>query len=437
MKNMNGRESYDVTKDNLSSRGIYNIMNSFRNHRLQIHSVSLLIIFVLVASLITLLVTQIGYRTFYRRSTAIPAITLNSPSIATTLKTGKGCGVTKNSDGSYHFSWLHVDRSTGYIVDEQNCIVDLRGFEFPGVEFGDATGGIDQKFLAWINQTFQMNYIRLPLNVQWYNDDIFVPNAHMHYRAWIHQIIQWANADGDYVLLNRVNQYALPPCGGSVSYCPQQSEQAADIVDSNPQQQYNAGHLLDQTFTMWKNIAHLYVNDPAVLYDDWNELHDINNQTWAKVQNQLIKAIRAINPRSLIMLGSNDWNNTMNPLIDHVVPDFPYPNLVYDWHIYNGYSDATCNEPPSGMWTHWGTDSDKQFKWAQTHGHGAVINEWGGCKDYDKYNQALTNYAATHHIAMSYYNIWNVIKVKNGRYTITNNGLKVQRAYAKFLPTKG
>src|SRR5690349_1592733 len=37
-------------------------------------------------------------------------------------------GVSKDANGVYHFSWLHVDSATGYIMDAHNCIVDLRGF---------------------------------------------------------------------------------------------------------------------------------------------------------------------------------------------------------------------------------------------------------------------------------------------------------------------
>lgn len=97
-------------------------------------------------------------------------------------------GVAKNPDGSYHFSWLRVDPKTGYIMDERNCIVDLRGFNTAGTEYGDAVSsfpGLDSRRLAWFNRMFNMNYIRLNLNVGWWNTDIYVPNAQMHYRAWI------------------------------------------------------------------------------------------------------------------------------------------------------------------------------------------------------------------------------------------------------------
>jgi hypothetical protein len=341
-------------------------------------------------------------------------------------------GVTKNSNGTYHFSWLHVDPRTGYIMDANNCIVDLLGFNTAGTEFGDAVGpfpGLTPQRLTWFNSTFKMNYVRLNLNVGWWNSNVYVPNAQMYYRAWIEQWINWAEQNGDYILLTRTNEYQIPPCGGSNPNCPSQAE-PSDIDDLYPQQQFNAGHLLNQTLAFWNSIVSLYKNDPAILYDDWNELHDITAATWLKVQTTLITAIRAINPRSLIVLGSNDWNNTMSPLTNGQEPDLRYPNLVYDWHIYDGASGPGCTEGASYMWSHWGAASASQFAFAQQHGHGAIIDEWGGCLDTTAYNTALSSYAASRHIGMAYYCALNVV---NGSWTQLNaNGLLAHSAYARF-----
>ena len=338
-------------------------------------------------------------------------------------------GVTRYSDGRYHFSWLHVDARTGYIMDAQSCIVDLHGFNTIGSEFGDGTSGLPgltPQPLTWFNSMFNWNYLRLNINVGWWNSDVYIPRAQMHYRAWIQQMITWTEMNGDYVLLNRTNEYQLPPCGGAITYCPAQTE-PSDIDDNFPQQQFNAGHLLDQTLAFWKSIVPLYQNDPAILYNDWNELHNIDATSWLKVQTTLINTIRSINPRSLIMLGSNDWNNTMNPLTNAQVPDLSYPNLVYDWHIYNG----KVGQPNSYMWAHWGAESNRQFTFAHQHGHGAVIDEWGGSLDDPLYNNALTSYAISHHIGMAYYAAGNV--VNNSWTAISSNGILVQAAYARFI----
>ena len=340
-------------------------------------------------------------------------------------------GVSKDAQGNYHFLWLHVDSYTGYIVDANNCIVDLRGFNTAGTEWGDGVSGFPgltpQRF-AWYNSMFKMNYIRLNLNVGWWNSNVYVPNAQMHYRAWIQQVISWAEQSGDYVLLTRTNEYQLPPCGGSITYCPAQAE-LSDLDDIYPQKQFNAGHLLDQTLTFWKSIVPLYKNDPAILYNGWNELHDINAATWLKVETTLITTIRSINSRSLIMLGSYDWNNTMNPLTNGQIADLRYPNLVYDWHIYDG-SGPGCRQGTNYMWVHWGAESNRQFTFARQHGHGVIINEWGGCYDNPAYNNTLSAYAARNHIVMAYY--WAGYAVNASWTALSNIGMLVKAAYARF-----
>jgi hypothetical protein len=345
-------------------------------------------------------------------------------------------GVTRNSDGSYNFSWLHVDARTGYIMDARNCVVDLRGFNSAGTEFADGVSpfpGLNSQRLTWFNSMFKMNYIRLNLNVGWWNSDVYVPNAQMYYRAWIQQWISWAEQNGDYVVLTRTNEYQLPPCGGTVTYCPAQGE-TSDIDDAYPQQQFNAGRLLDHTLAFWNSIVSIYKNDPAILYNDWNELHDITPATWLSVQTTLINAIRSINPRSLIVIGSNDWNNTMSPLTNGQEPDLNYTNLVYDWHIYDGKSGQMngypCVQGTSYMWANWGAESMREFTFAQQRGHGAMINEWGGCLNDPTYNAALSSYAAKNHIGMAYYMPGNVV---NGSWTAINaNGILAQAAYARF-----
>lgn len=344
--------------------------------------------------------------------------------------------MTKNPNGTYHFSWLHVDTQTGYIVDANNCIVDLRGFNTSGTEY---SSGVDSFLplspirLTWFNRMFHMNYIRLNLNVGWWNNNVYVPVARMHYKAWIERIIKWAKSNGDYVLLTRTNEYTLPPCGGTITYCPHQAE-AADVNDGYPQAQFDAGHLFDQTLPFWQSITSLYRNDPAILYNDWNELHDINAATWFQIQTTLITTIRSINPRALIMVGSNDWNGSFNIVLDGETPDLNYPNLVYDWHIYDGQSGPStsgyCQEPDSYVWANWAVESARQFSFAQIHGHGAIIDEWGGCINDPTYSNTLSSFAASNHIGMAYYWAGNVV---NDSWTALNsNGVLAQAAYAKF-----
>ena len=82
------------------------------------------------------------------------------------------------------------------------------------------------------------------------------------------------------------------------------------------------------------------------------------------------------------------------------------------------------------MWAHWGAEANRQFSFAHQHGHGAIINEWGGAYNVPQYNTALSSYAASHHIGMAYYWAGNVV---NGSWTaMSANGILAQAAYARF-----
>lgn len=353
------------------------------------------------------------------------------------LVVSKGCGVTKTGNG-YSFSWLHV--SQGGLVDEKNCAVTLTGFNWSQLEFGNGVGGgnqtkITQERMAWFNQTFRMNVWRIPVQAYWWNQNVDVPLAGMKYQAWIRQVVSWAEANGDYVILTKGPQYHYPPCGGSVTYCPPQNAAQKGPDPSDPRE-VTSGQYIDAAVAMWKSVAKIYANDPAVLYDSWNEMHDIDLTTWQTNSNTLINTIRSQNPRSLVFLGGPNFKQNINGIIKGKIPDFKQENLVYDFHVYPGYSGTykgkNCQSPLSYIWNNWPSGADEQVNFAQQHGKAVSFSEWGGCNDLDDYNQAITSYARGHHISLVYYDETNVTDVTGGDYQLNDNGLRVQIAYSVF-----
>lgn len=355
---------------------------------------------------------------------------------------GKGCGIVKSGNG-YSFSWLHV--ANGNIVDNNGCIVELVGFNWSQLEFGNAVGGgvktrISEQSVAWYNQNFHMNVWRIPLNSDWWNNNVYVPLAHMQYQAWIEQVVSWAEQNGDYVILTKGPQFPNPPCGGTVKVCPSQNQASKDLKQEpgnmQLQQDTTTGQYIQPALTMWSSIAKIYANDPAVLYDSWNEMHNIDAQTWQNSENALINTIRAQNPRSLVFLGGPNFKGNINALVQGQVPDFVQQNLVYDFHVYDGYSGPymgkNCAEPMSDLWRDWPNTANEQVGFAQQHGKAVSFTEWGGCNDLVAYNQAIASFAQVHHITLAYYDETNVATMTNGTYQLTPNGQKVQTAYANL-----
>jgi endoglucanase len=79
-------------------------------------------------------------------------------------------------------------------------------------------------------------------------------------------------------------------------------------------------------------MATAYGKYPHVIYEIFNEPE---RQTWAEVKAyslELIKAIRAIDPDNIILIGSPHWDQDV-----HTVADDPingYDNLMYTFHYY-------------------------------------------------------------------------------------------------------
>jgi hypothetical protein len=357
-----------------------------------------------------------------------------TPAVGATSTADKGCGITKTADG-YTFSPLHVANAA--LMSNTNCIVDLKGFNWSQLEFGNAVGGgvktrINAQAIAWYNQTFHMNVWRIPVNSYWWNTNVDVPLAHMSYQSWIEQIVQWAKQNGDYVILTKGPQFHAPPCGGGVTLCPAQNY---GLTTGDPTQMASGADIADAV-TMWTSIAGLYKNDPAVLYDSWNEMHGLNAQMWQQQENTLINTIRGQNANAPIFLGGPNDKGNVNALVENQVPDFTQSNLIYDFHVYDGfngeYMGKRCQAPNSYLWKNWPTNADQQVQFSQQHGKAVAISEWGGCNDLSQYNQDITSYARQHNISMVYYDETGVATLIDGTYQITSNGQEVQAAYATF-----
>jgi len=353
------------------------------------------------------------------------------------------CGITKNSDGSYRYSWLHVS-SDGKIVNDSGCIVPLVGFNMGGMFLGDAGGNANfdavQKKIAWYKQTFDMNIVRINFNTQWWIDDAFVPNANIHFRQWLQLYIKWVEQNGSYVELDSGPNYPEPPCGGQVTHCPSENQGSKDYrANPNPTTALELETNIAPNVQAWKDVARLYANDPAVIYDALNEPLGIKDtRTYFEDMNTLINTIRAQNPRALVIVYGKNYDQIMSGNF----PDYQQPNLVIDAHIYSrfsGISPATgqqCVEPGASQWTP-AQGFDKLVAFAHSHGHAVIINEWGGCYDEPQYHQQIVSFAKAQFIPLVYFQSGNVTNsTGNGgniSFALNGNGRLVQAAYTSIV----
>src|SRR5258708_5114415 len=208
---------------------------------------------------------------------------------------GNGCGSTRNPGGTYTFSRLHV--ANGKIVDENNCAIHLLGVNMGGLYLSSA-GHASPSGISWYTQHIPMNIVREAYNAYWWNTDVYVPDERMHFRQWLETVVKWQEQQGNYVILDNASQFHNPPCGDDgmgyhVSLCPSQNQASKNIPpDPTEKSSYQPTAL-----TALASLAKLYGNDPAIIFDVWNEpsnseLQGLSEQTYLQYMNERINTVR-------------------------------------------------------------------------------------------------------------------------------------------------
>jgi uncharacterized protein (TIGR03437 family) len=325
------------------------------------------------------------------------------------------------------FHPLHVT-AAGIIADDSGKPALLRGLNRSATGSGNADAIATDADYAAQNQLLSMNLVRIFVNAAWWNSNVQVPMANQPYQGYIDDLIQRAKKYGNYVVILKAGQFPDAPCGADGKNCP-----APNQGDLNCQAnstlclaQDTTGNSIDAAFTFWPAFAKKYANDPAVLYDTWEDMHGIDANTWSDNQNQLIAAIRTWAPQSLIFV--EDTGTAFESIVAGTLPDFAWANLVWNFHLYNG-SISGCAEPASPRYANWPQAVDPLVSFAQSHGHAAAIMEWGGCNDSDPYHTNITSFARSRQVALAYFDSSNLITQSGGAYQLTTTGLKVAQAY--------
>ena len=83
----------------------------------------------------------------------------------------------------------------------------------------------------------------------------------------------------------------------------------------------------------WAQLAARYRDrSDFVVYEVLNEPHGIDCAKWAKIQGRVVAAIRAIDGRHAIIVGSANFNNYRDLT---ALPAYPDKNLIYTFHFYD------------------------------------------------------------------------------------------------------
>ncbi len=272
--------------------------------------------------------------------------------------------------------WLRVENTQ--IVTLSGQPVTLRGVNHSGLEYDKTGAGISQAQLQYIQKNWNANIIRLPFNQEWALSD---PS----YLNFMDQVIDWANGAKMYVLLDL--------------HWLDTTRKIAPLPDAN-------------TPTLWANLAERYKNNPGVLFDIYNEPHDVTWDQWYAEAIKIVDVIRIKHPKALVVVGGVDWAYDLRGVNTKPIPQ---QNIVYSVHDYP-----------------WKAYLPRDQAWQFLTGQRAVfVGEWGG-EDKDlSWGTTLRDYMRAQSVG---YTAWSwvdwpplTVDGRHGNYATTKFGNLVQQ----------
>ncbi len=220
------------------------------------------------------------------------------------------------------------------LVDEDGNAVRLLGVDRPGTEYscledGRFFEGPSDMASIRAMKRWDINAVRVPLNEScWLGIDGIAPElGGTAYRAAIKGYVDRLERAGLYVILEL--QWAAPGAQDASGLIPMaDAEHAPDF---------------------WRSLATEYRDDHAVLFDLFNEPHDVSWECWqsgceiddkwvgaypAVGMDQLVEVVRSTGARQPLMLGGLEWAGDLSGWVSHLPPD-PAHALVASNHTYD------------------------------------------------------------------------------------------------------
>ncbi len=214
------------------------------------------------------------------------------------------------------------------LVDPKNNEVTLRGVAIMNIwdiRYLDAKY-YNGETIKWFKDNWGINLLRVGIQCGFYGDGSSPDNWN-----WIEPYV-----DEQISLLDRVikdgEQYGV--------YILVDWHAFGDLSDPS---------LHDRTIRFWKWFANRYKESPVVLYEIFNEPHDISWSEWKVQATEVVDTIRAIDPDSVIFVAGLDWGYDLSQVkedpiereniayITHPYPDKENAKTREQWEKYFGY----------------------------------------------------------------------------------------------------
>ena len=232
------------------------------------------------------------------------------------------------------------------ILDSNNQPVRLRGVNAASLEWtSDGEGHILQTVKVAM-QDWHVNIIRLPLSQdRWFGQApeqaaVAQPDGGKAYRELVKQVVDACASQGCYVILD------------------------LHWSDGNAWGQNIGQHSMPDLYslTFWKDCATAYANNPAVIFDLYNEPHDVTWDVWLKGGNitdkpngrglaaqnyqcvgmqAVLDTIRATGAKNVVIAGGLDWAYDLSGILaGRQLADPKGNGVIYANHCYDNKGDS-------------------------------------------------------------------------------------------------
>jgi hypothetical protein len=222
------------------------------------------------------------------------------------------------------------------IRNSKGDVVRLRGVNVASLEWTSNGEGHVLRSVKTAIDDWKVNHIRLPLaQDRWFGKAPEQKDEGKAYRALVREIVDLCASKGCYIILD----LHWSDCGEWGVNIGQHS-----MPDEN-------------SLAFWKDLAPVYANHPAVLYDLYNEPHDVSWDVWlnggtvtdrpnrrgesprtykAVGMQALLDAVRAAGANNVVVAGGLDWAYDFSGILDGRQLKDPHGNgVIYANHAYN------------------------------------------------------------------------------------------------------
>lgn len=243
---------------------------------------------------------------------------------------------------------LHIAKTA--LKDRGGRVVRLQGVNIPSLDWSDAgehlTESIDVALNVW-----RANIIRLPLSQdRWFGKaaGAAAGDNGAAYRRVVERVVQKIASRKAYVLLDlhwsdggkwgeNIGQHSMPD---------------------------------DNSLLFWQDVAPRYANNPAVLFDLYNEPREVSWDVWrngGEVEEHngdpkrglrlqyhtpgmqgLLNAVRAKGAKNVVVIGGLDWGYDLSGVVNgHALSDPNGDGILYGSHIYPWKRDWESHVSPA------------------------------------------------------------------------------------------